>query len=476
MQRLKSLLMATAILLSTGSAAFAAGSDAFASEPAISQIYGEENGEFGSVHSIAQEPEYTPAVTGNVRVNGYFNDNGSVNLELAGRYNSGAMNPDGGSLEIVAYNPANGYAYAVSGVKGKLIAVNLNGSLEGETAVELSGVEYDVKSLIDGFSYGDMTSVAVSPDGGKIAVAIQAEDYSARGAAALFACNKDGALELISTVETGIQPDMIVFADDNTILTANEGEPREGVNGVDSKGSVTIVTIGADNKPMANTVYFDGFDKVRSELTAEGVLIQKDTNPSTDFEPEYIAVSGSKAYVSLQEANSIAVLDIPFAQFKGVYPLGFQDYGTTKIDLQKNDAVEIENYPNVYGIKMPDGISTAVIGGKTYLLTANEGVSRSDWAGLDNEYEDKTSPTRNVTLGKKTVWFNASMWDGLDNDKAYIFGGRSFSIYEVTDDGLSLVFDSGNDFEEIIAQKLADYFNASNDKISPNNRSGKKRS
>ncbi|MGN1319769.1 MAG: choice-of-anchor I domain-containing protein, partial [Acutalibacteraceae bacterium] len=71
-------------------------------------------------------------------------------------------------------------------------------------------------------------------------------------------------------------------------------------------------------------------------------------------------------------------------------------------------------------------------------------------------------------------WFNANMWDGLDGDKAYVFGGRSFSIYEATDSGLTLVFDSGSDFEEITADKLADYFNASNDKISLDNRSGKK--
>lgn len=91
---------------------------------------------------------------------------------------------------------------------------------------------------------------------------------------------------------------------------------------------------------------------------------------------------------------------------------------------------------------MPDGISAAEIGGKTYLLTVNEGDSRADW-------------------------------DGLDDSKAYVFGGRSFSIFEVTDDGLTLVFDSGSDFEEIIAEQLPDYFNASNDKTALDNRSGK---
>lgn len=123
---------------------------------------------------------------------------------------------------------------------------------------------------------------------------------------------------------------------------------------------------------------------------------------------------------------------------------------------------------------MPDGISVTTIGNKTYLLTANEGDSRSDWDGMGNETEGETSPTGNVTLGDEVVWFNATMWDGLDQSKAYVFGGRSFSIYEVTGAGLTLTYDSGSGFEEITAEKLPAYFNCSNDKIGLDNRSGKK--
>ena len=431
-------------------------------------------GEYGTVHTVKTEPVYTTAVTGDTRVKGYYDATGSLQLELTGRYNSGAMNADGGSLEIVAYNPANGYAYAVSGVKGTLIAVDLNGSLDGDKAVTLTGTEYDVKELVDGCEYGDMTSVAVSPDRSRLAVAMQAENYADNGVVALFACSTDGSLELLSVVSVGVQPDMLTFADNGTILTADEGEPREGAAAEDPKGSVTIITIDGTGDMNANSVFFDKFDAKRAELTSAGVLVQKDRQPSADFEPEYIAVAGNTEYISLQEANAIAVLNISSGEFTNVYPLGFQNFGETKIDLEKNGTIELKNYENVYGIKMPDGISAAVIGGKTYVFTANEGDSRADWPGLDNEYEDKTSPTGNVTLDSKVVWFNAGMWDGLDSDKDYIFGGRSFSIYEAAADGLKLVFDSGSEFEEVTAEKLPDYFNASNDKTSPDNRSGKK--
>ena len=416
---------------------------------------------------------YTPAPTNDTRVTGYYDATGSLKLTLAGRYDSQAMNEDGGSLEIVQYNAENGFAYAVSGLKGKLIAVNLNGKLDGDKVVSLSGKEYDVKGMVS--SYGDMTSVAVSPDGTRLAVAIQSANYDDKGSVALFACQDDGSLKPLSTVKVGVQPDMLTFADGSTILTADEGEPRQGVDGTDPKGSVTIVTIDPDTAGMtARPVYFDAFDAQRDALTAAGVLIQKGYQPSTDLEPEYIAVSGRTAYVALQEANAIAVLDIDKAQFTGVYPLGFQDYSQTKIDLQKDDKIELKNYENVYGIKMPDGIAVTAIGGKTYLLTANEGDSRADWAGLNNESEGKTSPTGDVKLDKKVVWFNASLWDGLDQSKAYVFGGRSFSLYEVTEVGLTLVYDSGSDFEEITAKMIPNYFNCSNDKTSLDNRSGKK--
>ncbi|MGN1121948.1 MAG: choice-of-anchor I family protein, partial [Eubacteriales bacterium] len=433
-------------------------------------------GEAGKVYTAVSAPTYTPVVAGDVRVNGCYNATGSLKLELAGRYNSEAMNADGGSLEIVQYNPANGFAYAVSGVKGKLIAVNMNGSLGGNTVVALDGTEYDLKTMVhvDGFTYGDMTSVAISPDGTKLAAALQDADYAKPGIVTLFACKADGSLELLCAAYVGVQPDMVTFADNQTILTADEGEPRNGVDGIDPKGSVSIVTVHADNILLSHSVYFDSFDDKRGELTDAGVLVQKGANPSADFEPEYIAVSGDTAYVSLQEANAIAVLDIASKAFTGVYPLGFQDYSMTKVDLQKNDAIEFSNYDNVYGIKMPDGISVATVGGKTYLLTANEGDSRADWNGLDNEYESDISPTGNVTLDKKTVWFNADLWDGLNPDKAYVFGGRSFSIYEVANNGLKPVYDSGSDFETITAKELPDYFNCSNDKITRDNRSGKK--
>ena len=100
--------------------------------------------------TTAMAADYTPVVTSDERVKGFYNvyngENASLQMELAGRYNSGAMNADGGSLEIVQFNARNGFAYAVSGVKGVLIAIDLNENMSGSTVADLTatGKEYDL--------------------------------------------------------------------------------------------------------------------------------------------------------------------------------------------------------------------------------------------------------------------------------------------------------------------------------------------
>ena len=430
-----------------------------------------------------EEPSYTPVITGDNRVQGFYNDTAALKAELAGRYNSGAMSADGGSLEIVQYNAKNGFAYAVSGVKGKLIAVDLNASLSGDKAAELGGTEYDIKSLVsaDGFTYGDMTSVSVSPDGGTLAAAIQAEDYTAGGIVAVFTCGADGSLTLSGTVPVGVQPDMVTFTPDGRhILTADEGEPRLGYsdpNAVDPKGSVTVIEAAT---LAAKTVDFTAFDSAdaRQALVDQGIVLKRDTAPSVDLEPEYIACDNHTAYITCQEANAIAVLDIAKGEFTGVYSVGFEDYSKVPIDLGNGDsACAPGTYEDLKGIRMPDAVSLYRVNGTTYLITANEGDSRAWPVGLEtdvNEAKGKKSPTGKIKTSNKVTWFDASQYDGLESGVDYLFGGRSFSVLRVTENGLEEVYDSGSAFEAITAKHFPDFFNCSNDNIGLEDRSGKK--
>jgi hypothetical protein len=342
----------------------------------------------------------------------------------------------------------------------------------------LTGIHIPVREIMQtncpGFSYGDMTSVAVSTQADVIAVALQSSDYTANGMIALL--SYDG--KFITAFEAGVQPDMIaVTSDGMTLLTANEGEPRGGAAQPDPGGSVTTVELNPSDlgNSSVNTLDFTGFDAQRDDLANSGVILRKGSDPSADLEPEYIAISGTTAYVALQEANAVATLDLTTKTFTGISSLGFVEYARTAIDLGNNDgAYSPATYGKLYGIRMPDGISACTLNGKTYLLTANEGDSRADWSGLDNEIKSTGSPNGSITLAKKVTWFDAAQYDGLSSSGSYLFGGRSFSVFEVTAGGLTPVYDSGSDFESKTAGYLPDCFNCSNDNVDPEDRSGKK--
>ena len=102
--------------------------------------------------------------------------------------------------------------------------------------------------------------------------------------------------------------------------------------------------------------------------------------PAQDFEPEYIAVSADSAtaYVTLQENNAIAVLDIKAGEFTRLMPLGFKDHSATGNGLDvsdRDDKIDIRNWP-VLGLYMPDAIASFQSNGRSYLITANEGDTR----------------------------------------------------------------------------------------------------
>ena len=436
----------------------------------------------------------TAASAQGVPTGGYENGTAALNLTQIARYSAGQYNVDGGVMEIVAYNQATEWAYAINGQSGKLAAIPLAGLTAGAHVEELTGTEIDVKALVEAedgtFQYGDMTSVAISPDSTTLAAALQAQGSNDAGRVALFTCEEDGSLTLEALVETGAQPDMVTFAGDGVVLTADEGEPREGYgeNIADPKGSVTVVDVESQESTVVD---FTAFDSQRDQLAEAGIVLKKGSTPSVDLEPEYIAVSGGKAYVTLQENNAIAVLDIDSQTFDGVYSAGFEDHSTTAIDLdKKDDAYDPQTYESLLGIRMPDGIAAFTVEGATYLVTANEGDAR-EWGDEDQGTfylsederdfgeEGVTSPTGAITaensgLEGKVVFFKTEDFDGLDPEKDYVFGGRSFTVFQVTQDGLAEVFTSGDDFEALTAQYVPEYFNASNDNAVLDDRSGKK--
>lgn len=369
-------------------------------------------------------------------------------------YSVGRTNADGGVAEIVSYNKDDKVFYLVSGVTQSidLVKINSDGSTECKKRIEIGEILED-KNI----NAGDMTSVSYSDEKNLLAVAVQDEDYKNNGHIVIL--DKDGNYK--ESFECGVQPDMVTFTKDGKyIISADEGEPREGYdNGaVDPKGSVTIIDV--ENKSTKKVEFNIDIDKALKD----GILLKKDSNPAEDLEPEYIAISDDSktAFVSLQENNAIASIDIESGKINYVKGLGFIDHSVEGNEIDavrgkgKNAKIDIKN-DNFLGTPMPDGIAFLSKNGRDYILTANEGDAREwgDYENTDSKKFDKEN------ADKKAEYLDPEKTDGLGEGRIHLLGGRSFSIYDASD--LTLVYNSGSDFEKITARIFPDFFNTSND-------------
>lgn len=388
-------------------------------------------------------------------------------------YSTGYTNEDGGVAEIVAYNKDNNILYLVNGSEKSIDIVEITNFNVNDGASNKLNLTKRINpaDMIPGFTFGDLTSVVVNTSDKTIAVAVQAEDYSANGA--ILILNYDGTYK--THYEAGVQPDMVITAvNGRYLLTANEGEPRKGYEtGIDPAGTITIVDTESSS---VRTIGFEKYDteEGRKSLLNNQVVLKKDAKPSLDLEPEYITVSGNTAYVSLQEANSIAVIDIAAGEVAGVYGMGFKNHNAVgnELDLIKGkdsaQGISIAN-KNVYGVYMPDALSVINIDSKDYILTANEGDAR-EWEEYVNITESKLTDSAGNSV--KYEHLISDYHDGFEENNTYVLGGRSFSIIDART--MKVVYDSGSEIERFTASAYPEYFNSSNKNIELDNRSGKK--
>jgi hypothetical protein len=308
---------------------------------------------------------------------------------------------------------------------------------------------------IDLSTYGaGVNSVAIK--NGIVAVAVEANPVTNNGSVVFFDTN--GVFK--SQIEVGALPDMLTFTPDgNRVLVANEGEAR---GAIDPDGSISIIDLsGGILNPTVNTATFDSFNSQIDSLRQAGVRIFPDKTVAQDLEPEYITVSddGRTAWVALQENNAIAIVDILNAQVTDILPLGAKDFNVPGNGLDASDedgGVNINNWP-VSGLYQPDTIATITIAGQTYLITANEGDARDEGERVEDltldpsVFDDISDLQLEENLGRLLV----SSIDGLNSDDEYselfAFGARSFSIWNITNGELAQVYDSGDDFEQILA-------------------------
>jgi hypothetical protein len=350
----------------------------------------------------------------------------------------------------------------------------VNAQAPGVDVLDVSDPDNPVKiDFIDVSDLGGgVNSVVVKH--GVVALAIQADEKTDAGVVAAYWTR---SLEFIGSVPTGSLPDMITVSPNaRYVLIANEGEPNDDYS-IDPEGSVTVIEIfGQLEKVRATTVGFGEFNDKADELKAAGVRIYgPGATVAQDFEPEYIAVSKDSrtAYVTLQENNAIAVLDLRKLKFTDILPLGYKDHSLPGNGLDasdRDDAINIANWP-VYGMYEPDAIAAYEARGKTFLVTANEGDARDYDTFAEEErvkdldldptaFPDADELQEDENIGRLTVTTTMGDTDGDgDFDELYALGGRSFSIWDTKG---RLVFDSGDLLEQITAEAFPDDFNSDN--------------
>ena len=394
-----------------------------------------------------------------------------------GTYATGLF--DEGAAEIVAFDAATQRLFFVNAAEAQVVVLDASDPADLTLAFTLDVTPYGASA----------NSVAVAK--GIVAVAVEAAPKTDPGVVAFF----DVSGAFLGTVGVGALPDAVAFSPDgSTVVVANEGEPNDDYT-VDPEGSISLIDLSSGVAGAAvTTVGFADFNVGGTRaLDPQIRIFGPGASVAQDLEPEFAAVSpdGTTAYVSIQENNALAVVDLATGAVD-LLPLGYKNHalaGNALDPSNRDDGIAISTWP-VYGMYQPDGIAAYSIGGATYVFTANEGDAR-DYDGYSEETRIKDLAADPVAipdaaflqddarLGRLTTTTTMGDSDGDgDVESFFAFGARSLSIHAA--DG-TRVWDSGDDIERQIALLISkevlpeDAFNATNDENDPfDNRSDDK--
>jgi len=294
--------------------------------------------------------------------------------------------------------------------------------LDGETGALIEHI--DVRG------YGLVNSVAIH--NGLAALAIEAGPPDRRRPGVVVFYDTRTRLPIADPVTVGSLPDMLTFTHDGSkLLVANEGTPNAAADTAytapDPPGSVSIIDV--ETRTVIATAGFDNVPQFGNNLR---------TNVGMDFEPEYIAIEkdGTRAFVTLQEANGIAILDLSSNAFTEIIGLGAKDFSLPGNEFDPKDNDGTVNFINAhaFGLYMPDGVAAYQWRGRSYLVLANEGDFREDNA--DRSAAGSAPYSAPAPLDRLRISNRDSSPGNL-----YAAGARSMSIRDV--DG-TVIYDSGS--------------------------------
>lgn len=379
-----------------------------------------------------------------------------IELIPIGRYDSGIRGES--AAEIVSYDPASARLFVTNAAMNRIDILDIADPADPTLAFS---IQLDI--------YGAGVN-SVSVKNGLVAVAVQADPKQDPGSIVFF----DTEGNFIARIRAGALPDMVAFSPDaRFVLAANEGEPSDDYTN-DPRGSITIIRIPDDPTTLSDAhATHAGFELFDTLGVPEGVRIfGPGATPSMDLEPEYIAFDpdSRRAYVSCQENNAIAVVDLTLGLVIDIFGTGSLDHSdpANAFDASDRDGgIRIHTAP-VHGMRQPDTIACYRVNGRDYIVTANEGDPRNYPAFNEQArvkdltldpaaFPDRDDLQQDERLGRLRV--SAATGD-TDNDGEYdhlhAFGSRSITIFDRVGNVIS---DTGSLFERTVARLDPDRFN-----------------
>ncbi|RUS69579.1 hypothetical protein EGW08_022663 [Elysia chlorotica] len=397
-----------------------------------------------------------------------------------------------GAVEQIAYDPQTKLIYAVGTNVYHVLSARDAGNLQVEHTEYADGVDFTDVDVC-----GDHVFMTVqepsNPKGNSLRI------YKS------YAKSVQDPLDLVDSYNTGSLPDMLTILEDcRTVIVADEGEAYTDLSGkiVDPEGQVVILRFpdgveSTNSKAIVTFTKFNAFNDRVHQLKQTGLRFVYPGNGnqlSNDLEPEYIAVDEveNKAYVVLQENNAVAEVDLTTQNITNIWGLGYKQWGGLDAS-DKDDGIRITYWP-IRAWYQPDSTKLHRWRGRKLLFTANEGADKAyTWfeeaiRGDDISNKDlgpgihpilKSAIRDDEQLGR----LEFSRYDGRDDSgkysDLYTFGGRSFSIWDLTSAGeshtpstLPLVFDSGSQLEELTAAHCPHLFNRKTDQDDRSDKKG----
>ncbi len=409
-------------------------------------------------------------------------------ISLIARHATGEF--DKSAAEIVDYHKASKRAFVINAQARKINVLNLSNlpskGITGDNAFSLNNLKSERSIEIDEkikplnaseFEVGAINSLSIV--GNLMAVAVENKQPQSNGAILFYRLDSQANASKLHALSAGAMPDMVkITADGKFALSANEGEPNKNYDN-DPEGSITLVRIN-NGMPDNTSINLD-FNHVA--IPTDVIIKQGITKKSKDLEPEYIAIAddSSKAWISLQENNALAIIDLTQSNPKidKVVSLGFKDYRVNQLDAINNDKqAKLQNHAGLYGMYMPDTLVSYSLNGEHYVLSANEGDGR-EYGKYENETKvgklKKPLASTIASLKKTLSELKVHNEMGLDNTgtytKLYTFGARSFSIWNAQ--GTQL-YDSGSVIENEILKATPAFLNTNSNKLKLDDRSDNK--